>query len=328
MSGKIPVRIVSASDVGVQPVGIDFGPNHNFEVVTAADQRAGGHVPMTAATAAALGISAGDSLPLDGIAAPYLAVGIWKLRTDYAGDAFRVRDSTTAVTREIPFIGTDFDTSAGTGTGYIGANSGTVALWYDQSGNANDVGNVASPANQPVLITTGAQETLSTGVPCIRFNANTFATKATVANTDIADASSNHTIIAVWQTSTLLGGYGLQWGGAVGVGVIDAFTDSSVYYDSAGSGAGQRISVNNAPTATARVMTFSKSNPNLSVRRNGSSIVTGASGTTSLTVGNATLTIGQSIGVQRIAAVLWWPYKLSDGDIATVESRLLTLAGL
>ena len=64
MSGKIPVRIVTAGDGTTQPVGVDFGRNHNFEVVTAADQRSAGHIPMTAAVAAALGISVSGSGPI------------------------------------------------------------------------------------------------------------------------------------------------------------------------------------------------------------------------------------------------------------------------
>lgn len=65
MSGVIPVRIVEDGDGSgtLHRVGRDFGPNNNFEVVTASDQRSGGHVPMTRAEAIALGWSGGGYTP-------------------------------------------------------------------------------------------------------------------------------------------------------------------------------------------------------------------------------------------------------------------------
>jgi hypothetical protein len=69
-----------------------------------------------------------------------------------------------------------------------GTTTATVAIWYDQSGNANNVIQ-ATTANQPRIINQGTIETLN-GMPTLRFIGASANFMESVNNVNIAGASS------------------------------------------------------------------------------------------------------------------------------------------
>ena len=74
---------------------------------------------------------------LDSYPGAYAAWSLRKLRNAYTGYAIQVTRTSDSATQDIGFVGEDLDTSAL--TSFIGANTGQVSIWYDQSGNSRDV---------------------------------------------------------------------------------------------------------------------------------------------------------------------------------------------
>jgi hypothetical protein len=69
-----------------------------------------------------------------------------------------------------------------------GVTTATVAIWYDQSGNGNNVIQ-ATTANQPRVINSGTIETLN-GIPTLRFSSASANFMESVSNVSISGASS------------------------------------------------------------------------------------------------------------------------------------------
>jgi hypothetical protein len=83
------------------------------------------------------------------------AYSLRKVRTAYTGAAIRVRRSSDNTEQDIGFVAVDLDTvSLKT---FVGANSGFVTTWYDQSGNARNATQTTA-ANQPRVVNAGAIE--------------------------------------------------------------------------------------------------------------------------------------------------------------------------
>jgi hypothetical protein len=81
------------------------------------------------------------------------AYGFRKLRAAYGGSAVRIRESGSNGEADIGFTaGGDFDTAAA--ATHIGANTGFIVTWYDQSGNGLDI-TQATAANQPTYSASG-----------------------------------------------------------------------------------------------------------------------------------------------------------------------------
>jgi hypothetical protein len=86
--------------------------------------------------------------PLDTYTGASLAFSFRKLRTAYAGSAVRIRESGGNTEADIGFDGNgNFDAAAA--AAHIGANSGFIVTWYDQSGNGFDI-TQATANNQPI----------------------------------------------------------------------------------------------------------------------------------------------------------------------------------
>ena len=98
--------------------------------------------------------SAGQLL-LDAYPNAAAAYSLRKLKSSYSGSAIRVRRSSDNTEQDIGFVGNNLDT-AGMKT-FVGANSGFVTTWYDQSGNARNATQTTA-ANQPSIITSGVIE--------------------------------------------------------------------------------------------------------------------------------------------------------------------------
>lgn len=101
-----------------------------------------------------------------------------KLRVDYTGSAIQVTRTSDSATQDIGFVGEDLDTSAL--TSFIGANTGVVSIWYDQSGN-DDHMTQSTQANMPTIVSSGTLITQG-GLPSARFDGTNDALTATNNN--------------------------------------------------------------------------------------------------------------------------------------------------
>lgn len=110
---------------------------------------------------------AGGGLLLDDYPNSVAAYSLRKLRTDYEGDAIRVRiDTTGQPTYEIGFDSNgELDTASL--LSFAGSNDAYVHTWYDQSGSGNDATQVAA-ASQPKIVSSGILESLN-GKPSVNF---------------------------------------------------------------------------------------------------------------------------------------------------------------
>lgn len=106
----------------------------------------------------------GSALPLDAVIGSAAAYGLRRLRTAYTGSAIRVRRSTDSVQLDIGFTASGgLDTAAL--LAHIGANAGSIVTWYDQSGNARNMGQ-GTGLNQPRIVIGGTLQTAG-GLPAI-----------------------------------------------------------------------------------------------------------------------------------------------------------------
>jgi len=112
------------------------------------------------------------SAPLDGFAAPSGAYSFRKLKSTYAGPAVRLRRASDNAELDIGFLGFSGFTGApwdeAAAAAHCAATSCFITIWYDQSGNARNVGN-ATVANQPALAF-NCKGTL----PCVQSDATDF----------------------------------------------------------------------------------------------------------------------------------------------------------
>ena len=93
------------------------------------------------------------------------AYSVRKLSSSYTGSALRVRRSSDNTEQDIGFNGLDLDTTAL--SSFVGAGSGFITKWYDQSGNANDSYNTVA-GTQPRIVNSGTVE-VQNSKPSVRF---------------------------------------------------------------------------------------------------------------------------------------------------------------
>ena len=99
-----------------------------------------------------VGTAPSTPLLLDTYTGATVAYSLRKLRTDYSGNAIRVRRSSDNTEQDIPFNGNNLDTASL--LTFCGVGNGFVTTWYDQSGNANN-GTQATAANQAQIVSSG-----------------------------------------------------------------------------------------------------------------------------------------------------------------------------
>jgi hypothetical protein len=94
------------------------------------------------------------------------AYSVRLLKSDYTGNAIRVRRSSDNAEQNIGFSGANLDTSAL--TTFCSGTDGFVTTWYDQSGNSINLIQTTA-ANQPQIVSSGSVLLVNTK-PCIRFD--------------------------------------------------------------------------------------------------------------------------------------------------------------
>ena len=126
------------------------------------------------------------------------AYSLRKLDKDYTGNCIRVRRSNDNAESDIGFTSSgDLDTA--TLKTFVGANSGFVATWYDQSGNARNA-TQATAANQPRIANLGVIDRQNSKVTVFFDNTNDALSITT--GLDIAKNISSAACFAVYRNIT------------------------------------------------------------------------------------------------------------------------------
>ena len=99
------------------------------------------------------GITPPPALLLDTYPGAAVAYSLRKLRTDYSGNAIRVRRSSDNTEQDFGFVNGNLDTSSL--LTFCGAGNGFITTWYDQSTNANNA-TQATAINQAQIVSSGA----------------------------------------------------------------------------------------------------------------------------------------------------------------------------
>ena len=126
-----------------------------------------------------------NTLNIVGVSAtPVTAYGLRKLSSAYTGPAIQVRRSSDNGSLNIGFTASgDLDTAVL--KTFVGAGNGFIRIWYDQSGNANNVSQTNSYANQPQIVFSGVinrqndKPAITFGSATPTFLSNTVATNIT-----------------------------------------------------------------------------------------------------------------------------------------------------
>jgi hypothetical protein len=125
--------------------------------------------------------SARPSLLLDLFPNASSALSLRKLSSSYTGPAIRVRRSSDNTEQDIGFVGGVVDTASL--LSFVGAGSGFVRTWYDQSGNLKN-GEQATQANQPRIVNGGVID-LANSKPSLVFDGSNDFLKISIYNTTI-----------------------------------------------------------------------------------------------------------------------------------------------
>lgn len=141
---------------------------------------------------------------LDRLSTPVAAAySLQKLKADYAGTPIRVRRSSDNAEANIPF-GADGWLDQTALLAHVGAGSGFVTTWYDQSGSGRHATQTTA-ANQPRIVNAGVVQTLN-GRPTLdqvttngRLNIPAFSgMTSALVNAVYAQATTNNAF-APWQ---------------------------------------------------------------------------------------------------------------------------------
>lgn len=164
--------------------------------------------------------------PLDSVTGAVAAYGLRKLRTAYAGKAIRVRRSSDNGESDIGFNASgDLDTAAL--LSWVLTGNGYIVTWYDQSGNGLNATMSSTPGNQPLIVISGAINTLGTH-PAIQFNgSNTYLSTASSAL--FPTGAGNRTLNIVEQVTNASDWYaGYAWGDTTSSGASGIIVGSQV----------------------------------------------------------------------------------------------------
>jgi hypothetical protein len=169
----------------------------------------------------------GSTLLLDDYPNASVAYSLRKVRTAYSGDAVKVRRSSDNTEQDIGFSSGQLDTSSL--LSFVGSGDGFVSVWYDQSGNSNNL-TQGQASLQPKLVGSGVVN-LDGGKPAVLYeassNQNLEFTTRTTDNRSVF-AAVNPFPITSGYSQGLLGDTGLDYIGGSGTQWVAQFS-SNVY---------------------------------------------------------------------------------------------------
>jgi hypothetical protein len=146
---------------------------------------------------------ASANLLLDQYSGAAAAYSLRKLRTAYTGSAIRVRRSNDNSEQDIGFTSSAGDLDTASLKTFVGANSGFVTTWYDQSTNARNATQTTA-ANQPRIVNAGTVERIA-GEPSIFFDGSNDFFAANGVSGDITGEDkpfSNYSVVNKTNTNT------------------------------------------------------------------------------------------------------------------------------
>jgi hypothetical protein len=152
---------------------------------------------------------------LDSFSGASAAYSLRNLSSAYTGPLIRVRRSNDNVERDIygTFRG-DLDLAAL--TSFVGANSGFVTTWYDQSGTGRNA-TQATAGSQPRIVNAGAVDT-ENGKPAIFFDGTNDQLIHTIPSPIAATPYSVHAVVSSLTQSSYKGIFGL--GDSLNTGLV------------------------------------------------------------------------------------------------------------
>jgi hypothetical protein len=155
------------------------------------------------------------TLPLDLVTTASAAYSTRLLRTGYGGSLIRVRRSNDNAEQDIGVTGgTNLNTAAL--LSFVGANSGYVATYYDQSGNGRHL-TQGTAGNQPIIVLGGTLVTNAAGLTVPHYTGGPYHSYngiTTVSNlafvcklTSQSTSPANHAFFGKQNYGSLSGGY-------------------------------------------------------------------------------------------------------------------------
>ena len=124
------------------------------------------NTPAIASTTTYYAEGAVLALPGDTLTSLRFAVGLRKLKTNYTGNAIKLRRSSDNATQIFGFVDNEIDTVAI--KTWLGVSTAFVEIVYDQSGFGNNVSQTVT-GNQPTFVLNGHN-----GRPVLRFNTSQY----------------------------------------------------------------------------------------------------------------------------------------------------------
>jgi hypothetical protein len=127
------------------------------------------------------------------------AYSVRLLKSDYTGNAIRVRRSSDNAEQNIGFSGGNLDTTSL--TSFCSGTNGFVTTWYDQSGNARNATQTTA-ANQPQIVSSGSVLTTN-GKPSALFD----GVNDSLDTTGTLFSATENTLIGVSKLNSVTASY-------------------------------------------------------------------------------------------------------------------------
>jgi hypothetical protein len=242
---------------------------------------------------AALKTFALSGAPLSMItAAPSAAYSLRKLYCTYSGNLIRVRRSSDNTQQDIGFTnGADLDTVAL--KTFVGAGSGFIVTWYDQSGNGRNA-TQATAANQPRIVNAGVVHRQN-GMPSINFRgASDYLNSTLTGVTASSGGGTITTVNIVAQSNSGVAGTILSNGdaGTNRYNIHMPWSDGTTYFDIGDISSGGRMT-GIAPWTLLNTGTFVRNGSSAIIYRNAMPVTYTVTMSSAVT-NTAALTIGGS----------------------------------
>jgi hypothetical protein len=213
-----------------------------------------------------VGVEPAQPLLLDTYSSAAVAFSLRKLRTDYSGNAIRVRRSSDNAEQDFGFVSDVLDTASL--LTFCGVGNGFVTTWYDQSGNTNNA--VQTTAfNQPQIVSSGAMITTN-GKNSILFN----STKLMLLASSITVEASSYTSFVGKRPSSADKLIGLARWNTLGYALYQ-WSDSKYYF--LGKTNDYLVSSAADTTTSQLLLTGQNSAGTMSMFKNGSTITSSSS---------------------------------------------------
>ena len=196
---------------------------------------------------------------------PSGAYSLVKLFASHEGPAIQVRRSSDSNTLDINFLANgDLDVTAL--EDFVGAATGTVAIWYDQSGHGRNAVQ-EEPLNQPVIINAGVLNTSSrAGIPSISFDGSQWLDTGTSLQ-DMTTEGRDGTVFIVLEPTLLSQfNFGIVDNGRWAAHLIHS--DGNSYFD-AGDFTGGRVQWTDDGAGVWRRYSLVRDASNAWIRRDG-----------------------------------------------------------